>query len=151
VVGDIALPVDVLELKHLKTKDKQPVRVQVESVDQLTLMRLVGPPGSRPEESRDGDKSPEEQLQAIGTLHEYGRKLIEMATCFVMETGEEVRPAFWFDPNTPRHPLSIPGRLLHFEDVTDTIIAILRVSGYLGGAAEETFRGDERDSEGAGA
>lgn len=140
--ADVQVPemTRIVELTHLKTRDGKPVRVRCEKVEEAAeiLQRLpgdtlerararvdrrraaaAGQPASAPTETevRDGARF----------LKEIAPRLIELGTVLDDGQGGEVRPAFWFDPATPRHALSLPGRALRIDDkalITTTVIAL---------------------------
>ena len=151
---DVRLPVEVVELLHLRTHDGQAVLVECESVDELVMTRLLRRlPGDTLERiKRERERKSDQPADPAATdehdrvLDTYGPLMIELGTMLRDANGGEVRPAFWFSPEKPRHPLSIPGRLLRLEDKLRLIEAVGRMSGYGGGAAAEgaTFHAGER-------
>lgn len=146
-VGNIALPVSYVQLTDLKTTAGEPVTVRVEAVDQLTMARIAALPGHRPEATEAAGLSPE-TIETMEKMAALSKPLIELSTSLVDAEGNDVRPAFWFDPNKPRHELSIPGRLLGVRDMADLCMEILRVSGYVGGASDEAkFPDADREGE----
>lgn len=153
---DIALPVEVVTLKHLRTRADEPVRVRCEAVDEVVVAGVMrGLPGLRPKSVGDDapvEASEEAAFESVRELNALAPALLEAGTVLVLGDGSEVRPAFYFDDAKPRHPKSIPGRLLRIEDKSLMVEAILRVGGYLpGGQADEaSFHGVERGGAGGG-
>jgi hypothetical protein len=143
-VRQVRLPVEIVELAYLRTRDDQPVRVECEGIDEIVITgitkTLPGDSVERLKKRKQQAKEPPPQDPAV--LHgrakvfdDYGPALIEAGT--VLRMGdEEVRPAFYFDPAKPRHPNSIPGRLLRLEDKMKLVRAVMRQSGY-GGLMDE--------------
>jgi hypothetical protein len=149
-VDDIVMPVEMVELQHLKTRAGNPVRVRVEAVHELVIARILGAlPGSRdkaPDETGEGPTLPDAE-----EMNSYSEPLIEAASSLVDYDGSEVRPAFYFNENSPnRHPRSVPGRMLRLEDRTLLVTTILRLSGYSGGAADEASFPDGKRKGGGG-
>ena len=135
-VSDIALPVELVALEHLKTKDGAPVTVRCEGLSELVLAEAFGAlPGAKPRGLDDeGEPDPLEQMRA---LNSYAPALIEAGTSLIGPDGAEVRPAFYFGERP--HPLSIPGRLLREGDKVLLLSAIMRLGGYGGAAGAEVF------------
>lgn len=131
IASDIALPVEVVTLKHLRTRDGLPVRVRCEGVDELAITEVMQrlPGGVVPSVNAD---APVDPAEAVRTLDAYGCPLIERATALVGADGSEVRPAFYFDSSTPHDPRSLPGRFLRVEDRTALVTCILKLCGYVG-------------------
>lgn len=141
LVTDIDLPVKIVELEKLLTKDGGPVRVQCESIPELKLSEILkGLPGDSPPPVKKDD-APQDPEQILRALDRFGPQLIEAGTSLTGPAGTEIRPAFWF--TTPR-PGSIPGRLLHEGDKALLVTTIMRMGGYLGGAAGASFHGGQR-------
>jgi hypothetical protein len=142
-VRQVRLPIETVELAHLRTLDDQPVSVECEGVDEIVITGILKTlPGDRVEllrQRKEQAKQADEQPpQDAAVLHErakifddYGPALIEAGTLLRMGE-EEVRPAFYFDPAKPRHPNSIPGRLLRLEDKMKLVSTVMRLSGYGG-------------------
>jgi hypothetical protein len=141
VVSEVALPVEVVTLKHLKTRSGEPVRVLIENRDHMRFYDATktlpgfGPRDTTAEEAVAQDPALAEEMVRQNLA--FAEPLIELCTVLVDEQGREVIPAFWFDPAKPRHPQSLPGRVLHEEDKVEMLNAILRVGGFLGGPAAE--------------
>jgi hypothetical protein len=139
---DILIPIEIVELEYIRTKDGKPARIQCESVDELSIARTVEAlPGL-------GPKLSEEQKAALAnsSLERYEAKapaLIEAGTALLGPDGQLIRPAFWFTAD-PKNG-AIPGRFLRQMDRLRLVKAILRCGCYLGGAADELgFPGGER-------
>ena len=149
--ADVVLPVEVVTLVHLKSRNGEPVRVRCEAVDEVVITTLLDAlPGGRPPTLASGDDSPEATRENLRLFNQHGPPLIEVATVLDDGNGGEVRPAFWFDPNKPRHAQSLPGRILRLEDRVLLAQSILRLSGYLGGAAGADFHGTNGEGVGGG-
>jgi len=155
VVSDVVLPVEIVALKHLKTKAGTPVMVRCENRDHMKFYDATKSlPGLKPRDAMAedpviGDPALAEQLARESLA--FCEPLIELCTVLYDEHGNEVSPAFWFDPAKPRHSLSLPGRVLNEEDKLAMLNAILRVGGYVGGAAESAgFSTGEREGSGNG-
>lgn len=143
-VADIDLPVEVVTLAHLRTRSGDPVRVRVEGLDELVVAEAFKRlPGDSPPVAGGADLAdPERASEALRQLNVVAPALIE-AACGLESAEGEVRPAFYFGPVRP-HPRSIPGRLLRQEDRVLLCATIMRLGGYMGGAAGATFHGGER-------
>lgn len=154
VADEVALPVEVVALKHLKTRSGKPVRVRCEAVDEVVIARVMQAlPGLRPPGLEE--PVPQDEATAFATvehLNSLAPALLEVGTALMSPSGEWVRPAFYFDETKPRHPWSLPGRLLRVEDKSLMVEAILRIGGYLpGGQADEGgFHGGKRSGDAGG-
>jgi len=139
LVTEIAVPVANVELKHLKTTDGKAVVVRCEKPGQIALLRAFRVLPGAVSEDRKIDPEAMTAEQKVEYIGENGQPLIEAGTVLLGPDGE-VRPAFYFGPKQP-HPLSIPGHVLHIEDLVALVTCITDLSGY----------GDKEDSqEGAG-
>lgn len=132
--GAIALPVEMVELQHLKTKDGSPVVVRVERIDELRsaliMQRLPGGiPQVGPADGGEGDT----QAGIQRALH--FSPFVEACALLTGEDGRLVQ-AFYFGDEPP-HPLCIPGRLLRVQDFVLLLTAALRQNGYLWGDSPE--------------
>lgn len=146
-VRQVRLPVEIVELAHLRTQDDQPVCVECEGIDEIVITGITKTlPGDSVERLRKRKEQRQEANEPPppdpAVLHErakvfedYGPALIEAGTLLRMG-DEEVRPAFYFDPKKPHHPQSIAGRLLRLEDKMKLVRAVMRQSGY-GGLVDE--------------
>ena len=133
-VNDVALPVEIVTLKHLKTKSGEAVRVRCEALSELVLADILKSlPGARPEQTENVADDP---MEAVRVMNTYAPPLIEKATSFVNSGGTEVRPAFWFTVSTGD---ALPGRMLREEDKLLLVTTILRLGGYLADASEGAF------------
>lgn len=158
LVDDVELPVVVVELKHLKDRLRQPVRVLCERVDELTLLEVLGLPGERAPEVAEGDAAAAtaDPLENARALERVAPRLIEAGTaldCRDPESGAvtRVRPAFYFDEARPHHPRSLPGRYLRAADKEALVRGVMLAGNYLGGDAEAgSFPGGERGGDGDG-
>lgn len=133
-VADVALPQALVQLEHLRTRTGDSVSVMCEAIDDLTIASLTGGlSGARgPQAPVDAaGYTPEQALETMRENDKRSQALIERGTWLVGPDGEEVRPAFWFDPNLARHPLSLPGRLLRTEDRVRLLMEIMRLGHYL--------------------
>jgi hypothetical protein len=119
------------------------VRVRCESVDDVIVSRVMKMlPGARPKSVDTGEPevemTEEQSFASVEQLNVVAPWLLVEGTALELADGTEVRPAFYFDGHTKRHPRSLPGRLLRVEDKSTMVEAILRVGGYLpGGQADE--------------
>ena len=157
-VSEVAIPIEVVELAHLRTKDGKPVRVNCERLPEDLLLEAVGLPGAPDDGKKNDEPEPDPKKDPAAARARLEQKvndarrlaallgpLIEAGTWLEGDDGEEVRPAFYFDASKPRHAASIPGRYLRAADIERLGIAILRVGGYIGGAADEgTFHGNKK-------
>ena len=152
--GDVALPRRIVELVRLKTVAGEPVRVGCEAVDPVLIAWISGLPGQHPPPPEGSEASgdlAEADPEAEGRKHfeRVAPRLIEAGTYLLSETGEELRPAFYFGTEKP-HPLAIPGRYLFLEDRALICEAIFELGGHAGGtAAEKKFSGVPADQRGA--
>lgn len=134
VVDEVALPIEIVTLKHLKTKAGDAVRVRCEALSVLVLADVLKAlPGARPPQPEGEEQDP---LEMLRTMNAYALPLIELATAMVTSSGREVRPAFWFREKVD--PDSLPGRLLHEEDKMALVASVLRLGGYVD-ASEGAF------------
>jgi hypothetical protein len=145
-IADVVLPVEVVTLAHLRTRAGEPVRVRCEALDELVVadaFKRLG--GERPPEvaALVDPTDLEAATETLRQLNVVAPALIEAGTSLDGPDGSEVRPAFYFGDRRP-HPLSIPGRLLRQEDRVNLCATIMRLGGYMGGAAGATFHGGER-------
>lgn len=150
-VDDVVLPVELVTLESLRTKDGSPVVVQCESVDELRMVRVVKAwPGLLPP-TVEAAGALDEQAQ-LDMADKLAPDLIPMGTMLLAADGTEIRPAFWFNVK-PEGSRALPGHLLKQGDRVELMTAILRQSGYLkGGPADSgSFHGGERGGDGAGA
>jgi len=143
---DVAVPVVVVELLHMRTTSGEPVRVLCGGADELVLHKAVGLPGGRPPTLED-DAGPRDAEADVEHLKRVAVPLLEAGTAFSDGNGGEVRPAFYWDP-AKRVPGSIPGRLLRVEDLERLVTGVLRAGGYVetpgGESAAGAFHGGER-------
>lgn len=156
-VGDVMLPTSVVELKHLRTRTGQPVRVRCEAVDELVVVETMRTlPGLKVKSVDDGMGTPIDSDSAFEQVRELARlapALIEAGTSLAGADGD-VRPAFTFGSGTG-DPRALPGKMLRVEDKVALVEAILRCSGYLpGGPADagsfpDAGRGGAGDGVGA--
>lgn len=138
-VQDVVLPTVVVELRHLRTRAGEPVRVRCEAVDELVIVDTMrGLPGLKVKSVDDGMGTPTDSDSAMEHVRELARlapALIEAGTSLAGADGD-VRPAFTFG-SSGLDPRAIPGRMLRVEDKVALVDAILRCSGYLpGGPAD---------------
>lgn len=144
-IADVLLPVEVVTLTHLRTRAGEPVRVRCEALDELVVaeaFKRLG--GERPPEVATAvdPTDVEAATEVLRQLNVVAPALIEAGTSLEGPDGLEVRPAFYFGAARP-HPLAIPGRLLRQEDRVNLCAAIMRLGGYLGGAAGAGFHGGD--------
>ncbi len=134
-VSSIARPVEVVELKHLRTVDGGLVYVRCEAVDELVAMESHGNPG----EHAPNDEAPltlqQKHARAKKNLDE-AAAVVHLGTSFV--SGDAiVRPAFHYD-EAHSVPGSIPWRYVSVEDKVLIVNTVLRLTGY-GGAEDARF------------
>lgn len=147
-VEDIVLPVELVELtgKGLRTKDGKPIVVRVEFVDEEIIVEAAeAMPGTAPE---IGLAQKPDKVKTAKQMVKLSPALIE-ASCVLMHAdGREVRPAFYFgeDPGTG----ALPGRFLSFGDKLKLVLTLLRLCGFVGGAADRVTFPDEGREAGAG-
>jgi hypothetical protein len=151
VVTEISKRSQLVALFDWQTTSGEPVRVRCCEVDAETCARILNLlPGERPNLG-----IPEEADQA--TMEAQTRRIlsvsvdmIEHGTGLSAPDGSEVRPAFTFGPDSTSHPLSLDGNKLSDADLMQLAVAVLRCSGYLGGAAAATFLRGQRAGAHAG-
>jgi hypothetical protein len=146
VGSQVQLPVRLVTLTQLKTRDGQAVVVQCERIPRSTISRIVRHlPGEYPRavasaaDDPERERSAEELDQAWAQFFEFAPALIEAATVLQDEGGREIRPAFYF--GEPR-PGALPGRLLVEEDMMLMVTAIYELCAYGGGGAPASFHGE---------
>jgi hypothetical protein len=150
-ISDIVLPVEVVSLTHLRTRSGAPVRVRCEGLDEVVISEIFKALGGDhvPGVPTGASEDPETALDQLRQLNIVAPALIEAGTALQDASGADVRPAFYFGPVRP-HPLSIPGRLLRQEDRVALCSTIMRLGGYLGGAAGAGFHGGDGGGSGDG-
>lgn len=151
-VDDLDLPVEMVTLRHMRSRDGRPVVVGVEAIDEMAMAKIMKAlPGDRPRTLGVDDAAPtadpDEGLRDVERILAVAVPLIEAAT-FLDHDGEDVRPAFWF--TSKRHPKAIRGSLLRLEDKMVLAEAIMRIGGYLGGASKASFPDGRRGGSGDG-
>ena len=140
--SEIALPVEMVTLDHLKTKDGVPVTVRVEACDELVAVRtLQSLPGLR-----DAPKKKDGEEQDSGAVRAsleaaVGAGLFDLIeqTCMLTGADGSLFPAFYFHEDRPHHAESIPGRLLRVSDKLKLASTVLRLSGFSEEAAGTSF------------
>jgi hypothetical protein len=139
----IQAPVELVELPVLRDQSGEPVRVMCCRVRRHHIARVAKRlPGEHPRlgVSEPTEVSEDEEDRRFEHFLALASELISRGTYLLAPDGREVRPAFWFDERVPRDPDSLPGGYLVEEDLAALTNAILRLSGFSGGAAsEETF------------
>lgn len=145
--SEVVLPIEIVTLERLKTKDGSPLRVSCGSVDESELILTLGLPGARPQ-TADRRSREVKELEA----RQFVKLAIEAGTALLDDDGSEIRPAFYFGKTVP-HPKSIPGRLLTGAEMQLLAATIFRLGGYVGGQADkaEFFRDGEGTAAGGGA
>lgn len=148
-VEQVALPIEDVELRRLRTKAGKPVVVRCEFVDEETILRVTeGLPGASPEIGIvSAEERAERRVESVRRLLAYARPIIEAGTVLQKEDGTEVRPAFFFEADPGNGAL--PGRFLSASDRSLLFVTIMRLSGYAGGPAD-SFRVDGGKREGGG-
>lgn len=146
--ADVALPIEVVELKDLRTKDGSPVKVVCEKVPETLILQItMGLPGVGPQEGikkKPEKRTPEEALKEIEMSLPVINPMIEAGTAFVGDDGQLSRPAFWFSEPKPG---AIDGRYLSLEDKNALGIVIAKLSGYV---AKEVDDASFHDGDGQG-
>lgn len=166
--SDVVVPVRTVELKHMRTK-AGPVRVQCEAVDEVIVLKVrralpgLHPPksgveevkdellGETPKPTRSVEEALDDAIENAETLKRMAPPLIEAGTALLGDGGEWVRPAFYFDEATPRHPQSIPGRLLRVDDIEALVTAILQCGDFGAVEGDAPESGGFPDGDGVGA
>lgn len=149
-VEDVLLPVEFVTLtgKGLKTKGGEPIVVRVEFVDEGTLIEATEAlPGYQPQ---IGPKQKVDQVAVSKQIVKLAPQLIAASCVLVRADGSEVRPAFYFGDD-PKNG-ALPGRFLSYGDKLRLVLTLLRICGFVGGAADKVrFRdGDGEGSTGSG-
>jgi hypothetical protein len=134
-VSKIARPVEVVQLKHLRTEDGEPVCVRCEAVDELVAMESNGNPGEHAPIDEAKLTLEQKRARAKKNLDE-AAAVVHLGTSFV--SGDSiVRPAFHYD-EAHAVPGSIPWRYVSVEDKVLIVNTVLRLTGY-GGAEDARF------------
>lgn len=141
-VADIAVPVEMVKLEHLKTKAGEPVWVRCEALDETIITDIARAlPGELPAGEKSRNTDPERNIREVLRM---APALIEAGTVLVGPDGAEIRPAFYFTAEAHRRsPLSLPGHPLRVADKIALCEAIMRLGGYVGGAAGAGFHAQE--------
>jgi hypothetical protein len=141
--GEVALPVEDVELsgKVLRSASGGPLVVRCEFVNEELILALTeASPGHAPEVGIVEKKSTVETAKA---LMKYAPGILEAGCSLIGPDGSEQRPAFHFGA-APKNG-SLPGRFLTMAEKLRLFLTILRLSGYIGGAADSVrFPGDKR-------
>lgn len=142
-IADVALPVRLVTLKHLKTHAGEPVNVLCGKLTRLEFSEIVGKLPGLSEKPESGEKDIEQQFMRYRALVE---RVIEAGCALLGPDGREQRPAFYFT----RHIAgALDGRYLEADEVMLLGNTCLELGGYLGGAADKgSF--PARHAEGAG-
>lgn len=150
--SDVALPIEIVTLEHLRTLAGEPVQVRCEMLDEVTMADLLGPPGARP--SQAGEAADDPEISAglddtkIRRINDSAPILLPAATALLGDDGALIRPAFYFT-DAQKVPGAIDGRYLRLADRALLVSSILKLSG-LGGAAGAEFHGGKREGGGNG-
>lgn len=136
--------VDV-EVQGFRDADGAPLKVRCPRPDRLALAeQMRANPGARPAEAPQGDVDPEDNERQVLEL---APRLIGNFAAVQLPDGSWRCPAFTFaDPPAPG---LLDGRELTYPDLMNLSIAIMRVGGYLGGSAIESFSGERGGSGGS--
>lgn len=149
---DVAVPERLVELLHLKARDGSPVRVKVYPISPLMAGRAgLALPGAMPSEVPSGEAQQEEQQkrQNMQLMLDLAAPIIEDCTALSRGDGGEVRPAFRFSADPGE---SLPGRILHAEDLALLVETAMELAGYGTEVADSTaFRGANRSRRRVGA
>jgi len=154
LASDISVPEEVVELKYLKAKDGSPVKVKVYPVSPLMAGRAgLALPGVTPKTGLEGstDTAMREVMdrQNLTLMLDLAAPIIEDCTALSGAGGAEIKPAFYF---TTMVPGSIPGRVLHAEDLSLLVATAMKLAGYGVEVAESvSFRGRKRGGSSVGA
>lgn len=114
---------EVVELMFLRDADGLPVRVQVDPIDELELIDLLG--------ALPGQHDPEASEGATDGLGAVWRQFAPIASQVIEKA---CTPRFSFAEVTPDGCL--PGKWLRDSEKLGLVLATLRVSGWTGGAAD---------------
>jgi hypothetical protein len=151
--ADVADATEKYTCRRLRTRDGKPVTFLCEAIDGVTLARLlkrlpIAVPHAEPTEDDAPPESTDEDRE-LEFLEGPGVLLIEAGTALAGDDGSITRPAFWFGEPKPG---AIDGRRMPLEDRSNAVMAILRLSGYVGGPADALdFPADtERGTDGGG-
>lgn len=130
--SDIALPIEVVELKHLRTKSGEPVKVLCGGADELVLQRVTKrlPGLDVPKMDDDLGQQPSDVESVASMLKAMAPAILEAGTALAADDGKEIRPAFYWDSKNAVSG-SISGNLLRLEDLNTLVTAVLRAGGYL--------------------
>ena len=130
-----AAPESILvTLSDLKTRDGAAVRVLCLPLSKVECTRILEAlPGERPKGQKPDPAA--QRLYNADVLDRCGGPLVEAGTALLVVAGELVRPAFYCGPTAP-HPNALPWRTLTMADASELMETILKLSGFLGGAAE---------------
>lgn len=130
LASDIEVPEEVIELLHLKTKSGEPVHVKVYPVSPLMAGRAgLALPGALPKRPGGTPATVEadNEHRNLALMLDLAPAIIEDCTALSGGNGEDVRPAFYFGEAKPG---SIPGRVLHAEDLSLLVATAMKLAGY---------------------
>ena len=140
-LADVALPVRMVRLKHLKSATGEPIVVQCERLEPLRIFEIVEAlPGWKGDVvGSTSDADAREQMRKFRPL---GERLIEAGCALLDSYGRPQRRAFSFSDDAGT---SVPGRFLDTDDFMLLANTILELGGYAGGAATEgSFPSEKR-------
>lgn len=154
-LSDVVLPVEYVTLTKLKDRGGLGVVVGCGAIRESRMVDLVrSVPGARvPVPGEDDIKKDPALMEAIFRDMLLHAPALITEGCFLEgANGDEVRPAFYFDAPIPG---ALPGHYLSDGDRMLLMNALMRVGGFLeGAAADASFSGGKRsgddDSHGAG-
>jgi hypothetical protein len=150
LASEISVPEEVIELVHLKTNSGEPVKVKVYPVNPLMAGRAgMSLPGAVPKAVAGATASETNDQRNLAVMLELAPAIIEDCTALAGANGKDVVPAFYFGAEKPG---SIPGRVLHAEDLSLLVATAMRLAGYGSEVAESaTFRRRKRSGSSVGA
>jgi hypothetical protein len=134
-VGDIELPFEFVELngRALRRKDGAPLVVRCEFIEEEKLIGIIeSAPGHSPDL---GIKESEPSIETARALLKYAPGLLS-ASCALVNGDAVQFPAFHFGNDDPNDG-SLPAKFLSTPDKLKLVVAILKVCGFFGGAADD--------------
>lgn len=137
----IKAPSEVIELRGLQSESGSPVRVRCDRPDPFEVLAVLGVlHAAEVKKNGTAEVVSDEDPEALARYRARGQQLIEIGTTLLLEDGNEVRPAFWFNEEKPG---AIPGRYLTLDDMSTLLGTVTRLAGLAGGAADKlSFRDD---------
>jgi hypothetical protein len=138
--GEYELPVEFVTLtgRALRRKDGAPFVVRVDFIDEDELLKLIeATPGHAPQlgVKKPASEEERENIAIARGLLKYAPGILGASCVLVGPNGEEQRPAFHFGPD-PKDG-SLPARFLTTPEKLRLLMTSLRVSGFVGGPADD--------------